>query len=115
MQKNRGYVSAYLEGYEKMRKISTAKSFLRPKDEQTEKDFSQSLRFLTRKSQKHGYDVTNGKISDVSAMGSEKTISLTNGNDVVTKENDLIFIHRRQARTGVQCIVLCKRRYLLCF
>lgn len=110
---NRGYVSAYLESYEKCENPD-GKKLLRPKDEQTEKDFFAKLALFDAEiAKKHGYDVTNGKISDVSAMGSEKTISLTNGNDVVTKENDLILYIGDKPEQG--CSVLCFAKDGTCF
>ena len=110
---NRGYVSAYLESYEKYENPD-GKKLLRPKDEQTEKEFFAKLaHFDAEIAKKHGYDVTNSKISGVSAMGSEKTISLTNGNDVVTKANDLILYIGDKPEQG--CSVLCFAKDGACF
>mgnify|MGYP004513518045 FL=1 len=110
---NRGYVSAYLESYEKYENPD-GKKLLRPKDEQTEEEFFAKLaHFDAEIAKKHGYDVADGKISGVSAMGSEKTISLTNGNDVVTKANDLILYIGDKPEQG--CSVLCFAKDGACF
>ena len=89
-KKNREYISAYLENYEKYENLD-GKKLLRPKNTQNEKNFFAKLALFDAEiAKKYGYDVINGKISGVSAMGNEKTISLTSGNDVITKGNDLI-------------------------
>lgn len=105
---NKPYIAAYLESCGQYENTDGQK-LLRPKNILTEREFFSKLSlFEAEIAKKYGFDVISGKISDISAMGGEKTISLTGGNDIVTKENDLFLTVGDKAEQGCEICVFYK-------
>lgn len=105
---NRSLIEAYLEKFEDIENAD-GQNLMRPKKVLNEKEFFTKLSYFGKElATKYGYNIINGRVSDLSMMGNEKTISLTTGDEVVTKESDLLLLIGDNVKKGDGAYVFVK-------
>lgn len=105
---NRTLVASYLESFSQYENTD-GKHLLRPKNVLSEEEFFKKLKnFEKELAKKYGFDVTAAKVTDFSMTGNEKTLCLTNGDEIKIKEGDLLLFTGDKTVKGSSVTVFSK-------